>query len=211
MIAKRVAHTLGFNIVDRNLIGEEADRLGINRNEAVGCDITEDNYEFRSQLLGGDDRQLFCLLEPSPSRIQKSQPISESSCISLEKQIIKAIARRGQVVIIGRGSQALLSDQPNVLHFKIVAPHFARVLNVQSELGLAMGEADNMIWERDWATEQYLKRFHNLDWQDESYYDMILDTGVVSVPVAAKWIMEMAINQSSRSITPRRTTFADLG
>jgi len=51
---------------------------------------------------------------------------------------------------------------------------------------------------------------YNHNWQDESYYDMILDTGVLSVPVAAKWIMEMAINQSSRSITPRRTTFANL-
>ena len=159
IVARHVADLLGFQIFDKRLIAEAAEKLGISSNKAIACDITEDDYEFRSYIEPTfGNRELFCLLEarPSGSIMQeiKSQPVTDQACMALEGTIMKELASRGNVVIVGRSGQALLMDHLGTLHVKIIAPHNYRMTKLMRDQGISQGEAYRIVWDRDRATEQ---------------------------------------------------------
>jgi cytidylate kinase len=57
--------------------------------------------------------------------------------LHLAKQMIRTLAARGHVVIMGRGAQVVLKEAPRVLHVRIVAPLPTRIRRVAQEEGLS--------------------------------------------------------------------------
>jgi cytidylate kinase len=57
--------------------------------------------------------------------------------ISMANEIIEAVAKRGNVVILGRAGFAVLSGYADVLHVRIQAPFSERVQRVMDREGLA--------------------------------------------------------------------------
>lgn len=197
IVARHVANHLGFQIFDKKLIAETAEKLGIDRNKAIACDITEDDYEFRSYIEPTfGTRELFCLLDTRPEGYLKKEkkplPVTDQACMTLEGTIVKELASRGNVVIVGRGGQSLLRDHPGTLHVKIIAPHNYRTTKLMRDERISLGEAYKIVWDRDRATEQYLLRYHNVDWNDDGYYDMVVNISQMSVHLAASQIIKMA-------------------
>jgi len=70
------------------------------------------------------------------------------------------------VVIVGRGGQAILQDEPDTLHVRIVAPLDARAQNLHQRENYSLGGAQDIAIKRDRAAADYLKRFYNIDWDD---------------------------------------------
>ena len=71
-VASKVAGHLGFRYFDKELIAKEAKRLGLNINEAIACDITEDHYEpvsFLESEFG--NRDLFCLVQTTFGSVER--------------------------------------------------------------------------------------------------------------------------------------------
>ena len=201
-VARQVADHLGFRYFDKELIEEEAGRLGLNVHEAVACDITEDDYRAVSFLESQfSNRDLFCLVEPTPfGSVQHSRIANEKSCIAIESEIIINLGIQGRIVIVGRGGQGLLQDHPNTLHVKLYAPRSFRLNRILEDEDATLQEAERLLWDRDRATAQYLQRFHSVDWNDDRYYGLVLDMSRSSIDAAASLIADYALSEQEEII-----------
>ena len=110
--------------------------------------------------------------------------------IKLIQKAINTIYQEGEVVIVGRGGQAILKNKPGVLHVRIEAPLKKRVKYVQKKEQLSHIVAQELVTERDRAAAAYLKRFYNIDWTDSLFYHLVINTAHWKIGTAANLIAD---------------------
>jgi cytidylate kinase len=103
--------------------------------------------------------------------------------------VVQGMAREGNVLIVGRGGQVLLSQHPQALHVQIVAPFAHRVAVVEERLGLNKRNAQHRVRASDRARFDYVRRYHDADWMAPAMYHLVLNTGWISTAVAADLII----------------------
>ncbi len=189
-IAANLCQILGYQTFDKQLMIKVAAEVGLTEGEVV--DFTEDQHRVRSFL----DR----LLGNSAPVLTQSRTWSEvkvidaADSIPLVQSIINAAYTHGNIVIVGRGGQAVLRDRAGALHVRIEAPLETRIQRVQLREGLTYELARDVVAQRDRAAADYLKRFYNVDWSDALLYHLVINTGRWSIENASRLIIS-AINQ----------------
>ena len=118
-------------------------------------------------------------------------PISASleSYVRMVGLVIRGSAREGNVLIVGRGGQALLSKYPGILHVQIVAPLNDRIKVVAEREGLEWRAAQNRVRASDRARTDYVRRYHGADRLDSTLYHLVINTGRVAVDTAVALIV----------------------
>jgi cytidylate kinase len=183
-IASRVSVILGYRYFDKALMAEVASDVGLSRDEVV--DFSEDQhrvYGFLDRLFAGPWQESGLRVPGGPG-----QPLPEAELINLVEGIVRAACKQDDIVIVGRGGQALLRGVPNVLHVRVEAPLETRTRNVQLKEDLSPLAARQRIAERDQAAEDYLRRFYQIDWSDPSLYHLVINTGKWDVEAAARLV-----------------------
>ena len=201
-IATRVCEELGYRAFDKRLMAQVASEAGLSEREIV--DFTEANYKVRGfleRLFGRRGARVVAETgawteDSSGARSAQVAQLDEEWCVRMVRTTVQAAHKRGNVVIVGRGGQAILQDKPGVLHVRLQAPLGARIVHVryQEAVGLAPGfqqrAAEEIVSERDRATAEYLRRFHGIDWADPELYHMVLDTQKWGVEPAVQLIVQ---------------------
>jgi cytidylate kinase len=197
-IARRVCELLHYRYFDKQLIIEAAAETGLSREQVV--DYSEDRYEVRNLIAR--------LFRPGPRQVQRvemrqqdtagrvrltAESVDEAQYVELIKAAIRAAADQGDIVIVGRGGQAILQDTPNVLHVRVIAPDGARIARLQQLEGLSVEAAQQRIARQDRATAEYLGRFFGIRWDDPSLYHLVVNTGKVGVEGAAQIIVDTVV------------------
>lgn len=184
-IAARTCELLECRYLDKTLMAEIASEIGISEDQIF--DFSEDAYQARSlfQRLLGRDAQVPAEAEGSmavDTQYAEGEEVDVESAIQVLTAIIKAAYEQGDVVILGRGGQAILQGMPGVLHVRIEAPLERRIelVRYREMEGLTpdfqLKSAQEMIEQRDRATEEYLERFFDVDWADPGLYHLVIDT-----------------------------------
>jgi cytidylate kinase len=187
-IASRVCEALGWRYFDKKLMVDVASEIGLSESEII--DFSEADYEARGFLERLFSRRSARVVVETgvPSRdivgvaAVEVEQLDEEWCIRMVRSAIQAAYKQGDVVIVGRGGQAILQEKPDVLHVRIEAPFETRVSRVRYEepSGLAPGfelqAAREKVSERDKAAGDYLRRFYNIDWADPQLYHLVIDT-----------------------------------
>ena len=113
--------------------------------------------------------------------------------ISMLNEILEALAKRGNSVILGRAGFAVLGDYADVLNVRIQAPFSGRVQRVMVREGLTdLQAAEERVREDDNVHRTYVQRFYNKHWDEPSNFDLVLDMGSLSSDVAVQQIVEAA-------------------
>jgi cytidylate kinase len=102
--------------------------------------------------------------------------IADEAYSRLLQAVLLDLSRTGRVLIVGRGAEALLRDQPTCLHVRTVAPLERRVLKVMKLLSIDRAAAQETIERADSVHSGYLKYALNVDWTDPSLYDLTINT-----------------------------------
>jgi cytidylate kinase len=171
---------------------EVAVKMGISEAEVI--DYSEDSYKLRSFI-----DNLFRRREPlatitvrgtnSAGEItHMTEVLDEERALKLIQRTIERLRERGNVVIVGRGSQVILRDAPGVLHIRIVAPIEQRISYIMINRSLTRGEAREYIETKDRASAEYLRRFYGVDWNDPSLYHLVINMGKWNVDEAVEII-----------------------
>lgn len=166
-VAKAVAERLNYRLVWRDLINQAAIRAGA---PEVALAMLDE----------------FNLLGIAPTQQQFKD------YIRVVGQVIRELADEGKIVIVGRAGQVLLQDDPRILHVRVVAPIEVRVERLVSARGILLESARAQIQASDRARKNYLRRFYHVNWEDSNLYDIILNTGRISVAAAADTIYQIA-------------------
>lgn len=107
-------------------------------------------------------------------------------------KILTTIGKHGNVVILGRGGNFVLHNQ-NALRVRIVAPVTARCDYIQNNQDLNYDDAQKYMVSTDANRSAFVKRYFNCDATDPSNYDLILNTGTLSVKKAVQ-VIQCAIS-----------------
>ncbi|HOU12946.1 MAG TPA: cytidylate kinase-like family protein [Anaerolineae bacterium] len=184
-IARRVCEALGYSYFDKSLIARVASEASISEDEIV--DFTEDSYKMRGfvdRLFGRRRSAADAWISSAPQRALPVEMLDEARNVNLVKDVILEAHKHDNVIIVGRGGQAILQEQPGVLHVRVVAPLGARVLRVQEQEKCSLDEASARVKRKDEAAAAYLERFFDIDWDNPLLYHLIINTG--------KWDLEDA-------------------
>lgn len=177
-VAQRICEVLGYSYFDKNLMAQVAGELGIS--EANIVDLSEDTYRMRGfldRLLGRRRIRAEVSETSAEGSTLKVETLNEAEGINLVRDTVLAAYERGNVVIVGRGGQAILRDKPGVLHVRLVAPLGARALRVKERQDISLAEATDLVTRKDEAAAAYLQRFFDIDWDNPMLYHLVLNTG----------------------------------
>ena len=196
-IATRVSEKLGYRYFDRAMLAQIVAESGLSESEIV--DFSEDNYKVRSfldRLLARSSLREAGRLswdeDPTGTRARESALLNEAQGIALVQGAIRAACKQGNVVIVGRGGQAILKGMPGVLHVRVHAPLDARFAHIATQKNIHLFGLRKEIAEHDQAAADYLKRFYGIAWDDPLLYDVMINTAQLSIEAAAQMVVDAA-------------------
>lgn len=105
--------------------------------------------------------------------------------------ILNTIGKHGNAIILGRGANCALK-KINALKVRIVAPSTIRREYIQKTRELSFDDAEKLMISTDANRSAFVRRYFNCDATDPANYDLILNTGTLSVDKAVQ-IIQCAI------------------
>lgn len=164
-VAVQIAQRLGWRLVGRALINQAAKAAGV-----------------PYMALADIDELGLLSLRPSQKEWRAYQ--------SQVERIICELVSQGDVVIVGRGSQMVLRERPDVLHVRIIASLEVRVQWLQQEKHLAAEAARATLEASANARARYLRRGYGVRVDDPTLYHLIINTGLLSLPQAVNVVLQ---------------------
>jgi cytidylate kinase len=101
-------------------------------------------------------------------------------------------AVKGSFVYHGHGGHFMLADIPNLIRVRVVAPMKFRVAAVMESQGLDATAAENYVHWMDRHREKWVRFLYGVDWQDPSFYDLIVNVEKLSIEEACEVLTQVA-------------------
>jgi cytidylate kinase len=102
-------------------------------------------------------------------------------------KVIGTIGRHGKAIIIGRGANFVLPPE-NRFRVRIIAPFEKRVNCVAETHSISKKEAQRRVLNTESNRQAFIRKYFHSDIRDPVNYDMVLNTGTLSVETAAATI-----------------------
>lgn len=170
-IANLVGQTLGWEVLDKNLLDRVADQSRVSRPMLDLVDETTANWAY--DILGTWlDRRL----------------VPHEKYVVHLSRVVMAAARRGNVVLVGRGAQFML-PRGQGLAVRIVASEKHRVERVMQQSQMTEAAARQFIAQTDRGRREFVERFFRHDVTDPHLYDMVVNVDHIGPAIAAQWIV----------------------
>jgi cytidylate kinase len=152
--APTLAARLGLRVWDRDLLEQEAVRLGVPEAELEKIDEQPAGI-FERFRPGSIYRRYFEAL----------------------RQLMTELAERGDVLLVGRGGSRLLRDDPRAVHVRLVAPMPIRVRRVMEHRWLREAPARQLIAASDTQRRRFYESYFGADWADPLEYHATINSG----------------------------------
>ncbi|HXG35515.1 MAG TPA: cytidylate kinase-like family protein [Dehalococcoidia bacterium] len=193
-IGRGVADRLNLDFVDRQILVDAAKRLGVSVDAVAERDerpttVTERlagllrNFLEKSAQTGdplsgvsGLDAILArTYTEAAVEPEEQKQEIADSDYLQTITHVIRELALKDNVVILGRGAQLILKEVPGVLHVLVLASKKTRVERFAQREGMAQDKAEKSIEEIDKGVLGFHRKFWKVDVHDPALYDLTLN------------------------------------
>jgi cytidylate kinase len=165
-IAERLGESLGWRVVDRQLLKHIAERT----------DTSERALLARDEKASG-------ILDDYLSHLFVPDDLGQGGYLREMTRLVASFAREGRVVILGRGANWFL-DPKRGLRLRIVAPLEERAGNLAEFEDIDEREAERRILSNDEEQRAFVRQTYGKDIDDAGGYDMILNTGVLDLELA---------------------------
>lgn len=170
-VARALAETLRFGLVDREIVEEAARKIGWDPEAARARDERAPALveEIGMALAAGSSLGGPAPFMPPPS-------IDDRSLASATGAVIASLAEAGDYVILGRGAQAVLKGHPRACHVSLVGDIGDRARRIAEWQHVDQKEATARCHRMDADRAGYVRRFYGVDIRDSSLYDCVLNT-----------------------------------
>ena len=178
-IGMMLAERLGFKLYDEEIVTQ------ISKESGMSEEMVLENGEFMSDGMFLDFAAGFI-----PFSRKKTIPFEEIQ--QREETLIKKIAKEGNCIIVGRGADFILKDDPKAFHVFIHADMDHRVKRVQRHDNVTGEEAriKRELEVKDRSRKAYYHYFTNKDWGTVGNYNMTLDTSIFTKTQCTDLIIE---------------------
>ena len=170
-IAQLLATQLGWKLWDQ-LLTEEIARLA-HCSKAV-VEVREERTDplyyrlFKSFLRGSYEGSL---------NAHKLNVVDSESILKITERVVQHAAKKGNSVIVGRGSQHFLRDRSDTLRVFLYAPRENKVRRLLAR-GKSENEAEQLVDSVDRERADFIQKYFHVEWPDRAIYHTMINTAI---------------------------------
>ncbi len=183
-VGRSVAERVGFRFVDEEIVTAAAEKAGIEP------DLVADTEKRKGFLVRFVDSLGLTAGVSSMGYVPDLSELGRSEDYrALIREAIKEAAERGDVVIASHAASVALAGRDDLLRVFVTASPERRAMRVAEEAQLSERDAQKMVKDQDAARADYLKRFHRIDRELSTLYDIVVNTDSLSLDEAAELVV----------------------
>lgn len=170
-IGQAVGARLGWEVLDKGLLEQVANRSHLPKETLQLVDETESSWVF--DVLGPwFDRGL----------------VPHEKYVALLARVVVAAARRGKIVFVGRGARFLL-PRSGGLAVRIIAPLEYRVKRLVQQQNVDAAHARQLVDRIDRGRRDLVRRYFHQDIDDPHLYDLVVNVDQIGLSGAVEQIL----------------------
>ena len=167
LVAKAVADRLGLDLFHQELINAMAE-----------------NADTTTRVIRTLDERGLSMIEDWVSAAISDRHLWPDEVSRVLMRVIGTIGRHGKAIIVGRGANFVLPPE-NRFRVRIIAPLELRVTRVAETHAVSKKEAKRHVLRTEFDRQAFVRKYFHSDIGDPANYDVILNTGTLSVESAA--------------------------
>lgn len=114
-------------------------------------------------------------------------------------RVVRAIASVGKAIIIGRAGSEVTRDMTGGVHVRLIAPETVRIHGVMNHYAIDEKAARSESRRLDEARARLFKTHFKVDIDDPSRYDVVFNTGRVSIGSAVDTVVMMLLHEIGKT------------
>ncbi|HEY3860840.1 MAG TPA: cytidylate kinase-like family protein [Verrucomicrobiae bacterium] len=168
-IADKIAHQLGWKLLDQSLTEEIAKLAKVSTETCKHREERVDPWLYRLAKVFWRGSYESTVMLPD------ADVIDADRLVCLTKQVVEKAAEEGQCIIVGRGAAYFLRERTDTFCVFLYAPRdlkFRRILEeVKNE-----AEANNLLDTVDRERVEFIRHYYNVEWPSRHLYHAMLNT-----------------------------------
>lgn len=186
-IGAQLGQRLGLRIVDLNIRSEVAERLQTGEEVVTALDERVEPAGVRAL------RSLGAAVAPETGVVFGGHhTINADDVEAATREVILELSAQSSLIIIGRGARWILGNRTDALHVRLVAPFAVRVERYGAKEGIDRKTARAVVQSTDRARAAHVQHYYGVDWNNPENYHLILNTGLLPLPVSTELIIAAA-------------------
>ena len=181
-VASHLAKKLGWEYIGKELVARIAKELHISESEAEAF-----LQDAQSRLLRFVDRYTCTLIQKVVDRERGC--LDDESYFNTVKKLVEDVYEAKNAIILGWGGQCLLRGKSNVLHVRLIKDMEGKIDTIMKRFKIERKAAEYHINREEKDSKSLIKHYFNVDWNDASLYDLIVDMGQTTVEDAVELII----------------------
>lgn len=173
-VAQMIGERLGWHVFDREIVEEIAKRTHI-----------------REQLVASVDEHVRSRWGIHRRKSEAGTEIEWQEYLHQLRQVILALGYHGHAILVGRGAQWILPREGS-LRIRIIAPLEVRLHRLAELEKCTVEAAHQAIEEADRQRSAFLRKAFGHDATEAHDYDLVVNTGDLSLSAAANIILSAA-------------------
>jgi cytidylate kinase len=168
-IAQQVAAQLGWKLWDQNLTEEIARLARCPKTVVENREERDDPLYYRlfkSFLRGSFEGSI---------NAHKLNLVDSESIMRFTRRVVEHAAEKGECVIVGRGSQHFLANNPDTLRVFLYAPSDLKVRRLIAR-GKSQKEAEELVATVDRERADYIEKYFHVEWPNRAIYHAMMNT-----------------------------------
>jgi cytidylate kinase len=181
-MARELAQKLGYTVFEKEIVLMLAKKLDRKKEYALEHDELKDMLS--SSIIDSVSSRFAFLKKDSISPQEYSEAL---------KDIFLELARQGNVIVVGRGSQFILQGQADVFHIRLVASIEDRIKHLKEQHFLTF--SDDTLMQRVKAEDrrrgEFLKTHFHQTGEDPLLYHLTINLSRISKEKAKETILKL--------------------
>ncbi len=103
--------------------------------------------------------------------------VDSESILKITEQVVQHAAKKGNCVIVGRGSQHFLRNRPDTLRVFLYAPRENKVQRLLAR-GKSEKEAQQLVDTVDRERVDFIQKYFHVEWPDRAIYHTMINTAL---------------------------------
>ena len=170
LVAKAVATRLGLDLFHQEIINAMAQ-----------------NADTTTRIIRTLDERGVSMIEDWVSAAISDRHLWPDEMAKVMMRVIGTIGKHGKAIIVGRGANFVLPPE-NRFRVRIIAPMKRRINCVAESYDISKEEAKRRVLRTESHRRAFVRKYFHSDIADPANYDMILNTGTLSIESAANAI-----------------------
>jgi cytidylate kinase len=170
-IAQRLAGQLGWKLWDQSLTEEIARLANCSKAAVEGREERNDPLYYRlfkSFLRGSYEGSI---------NAHKLNLVDSESILKYTQAVVEHAAKKGNCVIVGRGSQHFLREREDTLRVFLYAPREDKVRRLLTR-GKTEKEAEELVDTIDRERADFIEKYFGVEWPNRSIYHTMMNTAI---------------------------------